>query len=324
MSSNSIYSLTDCRICGSKYESLRSLSKHFCQSHNYTPQAYYDQYFKKPNEGFCLECSSVTKFRGIGDGYNTFCGNKCQAIHNKRKLKQDSEKYGLFIERTRSAVVKIWSTRTYEEKLEITKNARKAAVNLANSLDEQGRKKTYSRYYKCNEETIKRLNRLGREQLLSNMINGLSGNSGKYMNGKFKPRNPEKYAGNADYIFYRSSWELRCMSHFDRNVNVIQWASEELIIPYFDPVSNKPRRYFPDFVIKSKNKDGLIETIVIEVKPLKETTAPKPIKNPNKSKRYLTEVAKWGTNSAKFTAANKYCEEKGWKFVIVTEKDLGI
>lgn len=142
------------------------------------------------------------------------------------------------------------------------------------------------------------------------------------MNGRFNPRNPQKYAGNPDNIFYRSSWELRCMSHFDKNDSIIQWASEELIIPYFDPVSNKFRRYFPDFVIKSKNKNGLIETIVIEVKPLKETMQPNPVKNPTKSKRYLTEVAKWGTNQAKFSAANKYCEEKGWKFMILTEKEL--
>jgi len=300
------------------------LAKHFCQSHDYTSKAYYDQYLKKSNEGACLECGSEPKFRGVGVGYNLFCGNRCQAIYNKRKLKKDSEKYEAFVNRTKNSVRNIWSKRTYKQKLQITENARIAAINLSNSLDEQGRKEVYSRYYKCDQETIERLNRLGREQLLSNMLNGLSGNSGKYMNGKFKPRNPEKYAGNADNIFYRSSWELRCMSHFDKNENIIQWASEELIIPYFDPVSNKLRRYFPDFVIKSKNKEGLIETSVIEVKPLKETMAPQPIKNPNKSKRYLTEVAKWGTNSAKFSAANKYCKERGWKFVIITEKDLGI
>lgn len=142
------------------------------------------------------------------------------------------------------------------------------------------------------------------------------------MNGKFRPRNPEKYAGNADNILYRSSWELRVMSHFDRNENVLQWASEELIVPYFDPVTSKYRRYFPDFMIKIKNKENVIETIMIEVKPMKETIQPKQPQNSKKMKGYLTELAKWGTNQAKWEAANQYCRDKNWKFMILTENEI--
>jgi hypothetical protein len=42
------------------------------------------------------------------------------------------------------------------------------------------------------------------------------------------------------------------------------------------------------------------------------------------TKRYLTEVKTWGVNQAKWKAANEFCKDRGWKFKIVTEDDLGI
>lgn len=142
------------------------------------------------------------------------------------------------------------------------------------------------------------------------------------MNGKFKPRNPEKYAGNPENIVYRSSWELRFMSHLDKNPSVIQWASEELVIPYFDPTTNRLRRYFPDFVVKTKTKEGIVQTTVFEIKPRNETIEPKKPTNPKRMRRFITEVATWGKNQAKWKAATEFCADRGWKFQILTEAEL--
>src|SRR5210317_1245582 len=87
------------------------------------------------------------------------------------------------------------------------------------------------------------------------------------MKGYFKPRNPSKYNGDPTNIIYRSSWEKRCMIYFDKNTNVIKWSSEEMFVPYKSPIDGRYHRYFPDFIIKIKNKLGLIETVMIEVKP---------------------------------------------------------
>ena len=57
--------------------------------------------------------------------------------------------------------------------------------------------------------------------------------------GRFTPRNPSKYVGDSTNIIYRSSWECRLMDWFDRNPDIVSWASEELIIPYKSPVDNK-------------------------------------------------------------------------------------
>jgi len=140
--------------------------------------------------------------------------------------------------------------------------------------------------------------------------------------GYFKPKYPKKYKGNPTNIIYRSLYELKLMSYLDKNSNVLEWASEEFFIPYKSPIDGKVHRYFPDFWIKKVNKEGLTEVIVIEVKPQKQTVPPTPQKNI--TKRYLYEVHTWGVNQAKWEAANKYCANKSWKFLIATEKELGI
>lgn len=139
---------------------------------------------------------------------------------------------------------------------------------------------------------------------------------------KFNPINTSKYAGNVKNIICRSLWERKVCKYLDENKNVLQWGSEELIIPYVSPVDNKAHRYYPDFIAEIRTKDGDVKTFVIEVKPEKQTKKPQKKK---KSKRtFLSEVKTYAVNEAKWIAANKYCEEKGWHFKIVTEKTLNI
>jgi|TARA_R110000868_G_scaffold363607_1_gene625925 hypothetical protein len=139
--------------------------------------------------------------------------------------------------------------------------------------------------------------------------------------GRFTPKNPQKYKGNAKNIIYRSSWELRCMKYFDDQENIIWWASEELVIPYYSPVDKRMHRYFPDFVIKVKKKDGKVMTYVIEVKPQSQTQKPS---QKRRTQRYLSESITYVVNQSKWKAADEFCHEHGWEFKIITEKELGI
>ena len=140
--------------------------------------------------------------------------------------------------------------------------------------------------------------------------------------GKFQPRNPQKYLGDPSNIVYRSRWELKFMGWLDNHPGVLQWGSEELIIPYRSPIDGRVHRYFPDFIIKKKTQDGKIDTVVVEIKPKAQCSPPKVINKPNK--RYITEVQTWGINSSKWEAAVNYCKERGWKFEIITDIELGI
>ena len=86
--------------------------------------------------------------------------------------------------------------------------------------------------------------------------------------GFFKPKNRKKYLGNSSNIIYRSRWELRLMSWLDDNPNIVEWASEEFFIRYLSPVDNKYHRYFPDFWVKKKNREGKVDIVVVEVNKL--------------------------------------------------------
>lgn len=140
--------------------------------------------------------------------------------------------------------------------------------------------------------------------------------------GTFKPKNPSKYRGNPTNIIYRSLWEMRLMTYLDTHPDVLEWASEEFSIPYKSPLDGRIHRYFPDFWIKQRTPAGTLDIKVIEVKPAAQTKPPE-VKT-KKTKRYVTEVMTWGVNEAKWRAATAFCKDKGWKFVIMTEKELGI
>ena len=144
----------------------------------------------------------------------------------------------------------------------------------------------------------------------------------KTYKGRYRVVNAKKYKGDISNIVYRSLWELKFMKWCDDNISVVEWGSETIIIPYISPIDNKIHRYFVDFYVKIKNKNNLIEKYLIEIKPEKFTKPPEiPSK---KTKRFIDEVFQYGVNDAKWKAAFEFCKDRNMKFVILTEKDLGI
>ena len=138
--------------------------------------------------------------------------------------------------------------------------------------------------------------------------------------GWFTPINPQKYKGDATNIVYRSSWELRVMKYLDEQPKVIWWSSEELFIPYKSPVDQKVHRYFPDFIAKIRQPNGEV-TVVMEVKPFKQTQLPT---QKRRTQKFLQEVATYAVNQEKWRAADLFCKEHGWKFMLITENELGL
>lgn len=146
----------------------------------------------------------------------------------------------------------------------------------------------------------------------------------KYLQGYFKPKNPHKYCGDPSNIIYRSSLELRLFKFLDDSEHVISYASEEMSIPYVSPIDNRIHRYFPDVVIKKRGADGKVSVVIMEVKPSVQTKPPRTPKSATAAnqKRLLNEAKTYAINSAKWKAARKFCEEHGWEFVLITEKEL--
>ena len=140
----------------------------------------------------------------------------------------------------------------------------------------------------------------------------------KAYKGKYKVKNPEKYKGNPSNVIFRSSWELRFFNYCDKNPDIIEWSSEEVVIPYKSPIDGKYHRYFPDVWVKT----SVGEVYLIEIKPFKETQEPK--KRSRITKQYLNEVKTYGININKWKAAEEYCRDRKWKFKIITENELNL
>jgi hypothetical protein len=130
---------------------------------------------------------------------------------------------------------------------------------------------------------------------------------------KYQPKNKQKYVGDSDNIVCRSLWERHVCKFCDENPNIVKWSSEEIIIPYFNPLKNKITNYIPDFLIQIKI-NNILETWLIEVKPKKQT-----ILKENASKK---EKLIWAINNSKWKAAEVFCKKNNFKFKILTEREL--
>ena len=140
--------------------------------------------------------------------------------------------------------------------------------------------------------------------------------------GKYYPSYPRKYKGDPTNIIYRSLWERKFMVYCDKNDNILEWASEEIAIPYRSPVDNRVHRYFPDFYMKVKERGGKVKRYVIEVTPAKQTKPP--VKPKRQTKGYIREAYEYAKNQAKWKMAREFCADRQWEFKGVTEKELGI
>ena len=140
--------------------------------------------------------------------------------------------------------------------------------------------------------------------------------------GRYRPSNPKKYRGDSSNIIYRSLWERKFMVYCDNQTKILEWGSEEIVLPYRSPIDNKVHRYFPDFYIKVKESNGKVKRYIIEIKPKKQTVEPKMKKR--KTKGYIYEVYEYAKNQAKWKAAEEFCKDRMWEFKVLTEDELGI
>ena len=140
--------------------------------------------------------------------------------------------------------------------------------------------------------------------------------------GRYRPSNPKKYKGDSSNIIYRSLWERKFMVYCDNQTKILEWGSEEIVLPYRSPIDNKVHRYYPDFYIKVRESNGKIKRYIIEIKPKKQTVEPKVKKR--KTKGYIYEVYEYARNQAKWKAAQEFCKDRMWEFKVLTEDELGI
>lgn len=136
--------------------------------------------------------------------------------------------------------------------------------------------------------------------------------------GKFRPKNTDKYSGDHQNITYRSLWERNAMKWCDLNPDVVKWNSESVVIPYICGTDGKQHRYYLDLAITFKSE----KTLLVEIKPNKETKPPKTPKTTKSKVKYLKEALTYTKNTSKWKAARKFAEAHGVEFQIWDEHTL--
>jgi hypothetical protein len=171
------------------------------------------------------------------------------------------------------------------------------------------------------------------------MLNNKPNNPAKYDQGNYIPKNKGKVIKLNDYggLWYRSSLEKRIMVWLDLKEEIIKWGAECLRVPYqLKKVKNgdillEQHSYYPDFYYEMKS-NNVIKKIVVEVKPMKEyedailfekglfkvseNLTSKKLKN----LEYRFKNAQ--KNCEKWQTMIKWCEKKGYEFIVITENHL--
>lgn len=147
---------------------------------------------------------------------------------------------------------------------------------------------------------------------MKNIKNLKPSKSSRYKQGYINPLSCKKLFPQLKYdkIIYRSSYEKKFIVWLESNKSIKYWGSECFGIPYYYIVDEKNHTYYPDYFIEFE--DGSF--CVVEIKPSNQTTKPL---NENcwAYKEYVKNMCKWA-------AAKEFCESKGYKFKILTEKTI--
>jgi hypothetical protein len=142
---------------------------------------------------------------------------------------------------------------------------------------------------------------------------------GKYKQGIYQVKNREKYIGTKDPR-YLSSYEYKFFAWADRSKSVTKWGAEVVVVPYFNEPKNRKARYIVDVYLEYIDKNGEIRRELIEIKPITQVQPPR--KGKKRKDVYENEVLTFIQNQNKWKAAEKYAEERGWNFRIITENSL--
>jgi len=135
----------------------------------------------------------------------------------------------------------------------------------------------------------------------------------KFKQGEYLVENKQKYVGGKA-PYYRSSWELAFCRMCDSHPNIVKWASENIKIPYLNPLTGKHTVYVPDFMIQYVDKNGTEHVELIEIKPSTQTTM--------ENARGKRDQASVVLNAAKWTAAQEWCKRKGIRFKVINEDQI--
>jgi DNA-directed RNA polymerase subunit RPC12/RpoP len=111
---------------------------------------------------------------------------------------------------------------------------------------------------------------------------------------------------NGKQLHYRSGWEKEVYKILERAFSVKSYKGEPFAIPYM--VRGLKKNYWPDILVKFTDDTILL----VEVKPLSQCP----------DKDGICDNFEQTKNDAKWQAAEKLCQKRGWFFVVWTERAI--
>jgi hypothetical protein len=91
-------------------------------------------------------------------------------------------------------------------------------------------------------------------------------------------------------------------------------GSECVVIPYRHPLDGKMHNYIPDFLITYRTKNNTTRAELVEIKPRKQSILEEKM---NSKERAIVAI-----NYAKWASAQKWCNQQGLTFRVITEADI--
>ena len=145
------------------------------------------------------------------------------------------------------------------------------------------------------------------------MWNGRKAN--QYYKSRYIVKNRSKYLGDPTKVIARSGWERAAFIWCEDNPRVKQWASENVHVPYINPIDKKQHKYIMDLMIWWT--DGTIS--IVEIKPKHQT---KPPTGKRRTKKYIAEAYEYIKNQCKWEAAGRLAKARNWRFEIWHEENM--
>lgn len=139
--------------------------------------------------------------------------------------------------------------------------------------------------------------------------------------GYYKCINPKKYIGDTAAIMIRSKLELRMFRICDRDKDIVLWESEpNMPVRYYNPVLQREASYYPDLKLIIM-EGGKRIMYIVEIKA-SVMMLPPPKNMAKNSKSYRMRMKNFLVNNAKEKALKAYCNSMGFKYKMITEKDI--
>jgi endogenous inhibitor of DNA gyrase (YacG/DUF329 family) len=325
------------------YVYSKSLIK-FLKRLGYSSQNYYDRWVLNitvpSDRPICPICGKYTRWKGkISHGYHQYCSLKCSQYDlwngSKREeyiprwregMREFNESGGAFgiIHKNLDKYPKYTEAINSEEakekhRISAKKKIENGVIKTFGVQLKDANSKLYNYLYgpKDSPDSIKsKMNTLDHKEAMSNLAKSRRlgfgylwdhpeilkedsdfGNNHRFENGTIES---SKCVGRC---YYRSSYERKYIEEFiepDENIVSYEIEPNKYKVRYYNYNSGTICTYYPDFVLYKAN--GSIE--IIEVKPWNLRNTPN-----NKSKR---------------REMKRFCKMNGYKYRLITEKDLKI